>query len=453
MEKKTLFAMLALVVLGVGAYAVLRAPEKGQRVGPPPRPIPALKAAEITHVEIVSEKQEKTVLEKQGGTWRIVQPKEWPADQAAMKTLTDGLEKLGFGDLVSQEKSKLADLGVEDGKAARLTVKNQSTPLADFYLGKPIAGFNMLRVVGKDEVWQSTGLAPYMINRDPKGWREHVIFDTPQNDVDKLVVEAGPSKLTLQRDGEPKGADTKWKIVEATGDAPKTAAELDLGLVNGAVQAVAQLRAQDFLDDKKPADVGLDKPWLTFTMEAKGKPATLMVGNATGDDYPIKRADAPQIYSVKKFAIERALHRPVDYREKSLARVAEADLAEVSITVGNETTTLKKEGTAWKSTGKTAVDDAKVKPVVSAFEHLDGSSFSTEKDPVKTGLKKPAGIVVLKLKNKSTVTIHVGALTPDKGDYYVQKVGSPDVLLAKKFAIDRFLKKPAELAKGTTAKK
>ena len=45
------------------------------------------------------------------------------------------------------------------------------------------------------------------------------------------------------------------------------------------------------------------------------------------------------------------------------------------------------------------------------------------------------------------MTITVGAATKD-GDYYVQKSGSPDVYLVKKYAIDRWMKKPADLAKA-----
>lgn len=447
MEKKTLFALLAVIVLGAGAYFVLRAPEKGQRVGPAPRPVPPIKSAEINHIEIVNEKQEKTVLDKATDRWRISSPKDWAADQAAVKTLTDGLEKLGFGDLVSTEKAKFGELGVEEGKAARLTVKNQSTPLADILIGKQVSGFTMVRPAGKDEVWQASGIFPYQINRPPAGWRDHVIFEAAQNDVDKLTVDAGTSKLVLTKEGDAKGAEAKWKVAEATGDAPRDAGSLDIGLVNGAVQTLSTLRATDFADDKKPADVGLDKPQLTLTIEAKGKAYTLLVGNTEKDDVYVKRADDPQIFTVKKYMLDRAAHRPVDFRDKSLTRAAEADLTEVAITDGGETVTLKNDGKGWKSAGKPAVEDAKVKPLVSAFEHLDGSSFAVEKDPVKTGLKKPQGQVVLHLKNKQTVTLHIGALSADKTEYYVQKVGSPDVLMVKKFAVDRFLKKPADLAK------
>src|SRR5690349_4193467 len=115
MERKTLYALVALIVLGAGAYAVLRAPEKGQRVGPPPRPIAQVKGVDLGHLELTNDKGEKTVLDNQGGRWMITAPKNWPADQAAVKTLTDGIEKLGFGDLVSEDKAKFEDLGVVEG--------------------------------------------------------------------------------------------------------------------------------------------------------------------------------------------------------------------------------------------------------------------------------------------------------------------------------------------------
>src|SRR3954453_23996116 len=142
MEKKTLFALLAVVMLGVGAYMVLHAPEKGQRQGPPPRPIAQIKAGNLSTIEITNEKQEKTVLTKKDNKWTITQPKEWAADQAAVKTLTDGLEKLGFGDIVSEGAEKHADLGVAEGKGARIALKDgKGTVVADLFVGKPVSGF------------------------------------------------------------------------------------------------------------------------------------------------------------------------------------------------------------------------------------------------------------------------------------------------------------------------
>jgi hypothetical protein len=450
MEKKTLYALIGVLVLGSAAYTVMRSPEKGQRQGAPPRPIAQLKAADVAHIEITNEKQEKTVLDKKDGKWRIVEPKDWTADQAAVKTLTDGLEKLAFGDLVSEGADRHADLGVADGKASRLALKDGGGKLiADFYVGKAVSGYTMLRPAGKNGVWQATGIFPYMVSREPKGWRDHLIFEVAQADVDKLTVDTGAAKVTFEKDtpNKDKPLETRWKIAETIGDGPKKVEELDLAAVNGTVQTVTGLHAGDFADDKKPDEVGLGKPQLTDTVSVKGKTYALLVGDTKGDDVYVKRADEPQIYTVKKFSLERLPHKPIDFRDKTLAKVKADELAGIDIIHAGETTALVHDKSGWKGKGKTAVDETKVKPLVSAFENLQGSSFSTEKDPVKTGLKKPAGSVSLHLNTKQTVTLNIGAMTPDKNDYYVQKVGSPDVMLVKKFAIDRFLKKPAELAK------
>jgi hypothetical protein len=130
--------------------------------------------------------------------------------------------------------------------------------------------------------------------------------------------------------------------------------------------------------------------------------------------------------------------------------VKEADLASLDIAQGTDTTVLERAGDKWKlksgapNDGK--VDDAKVRPVVTAFESLVGSGFAAEKDPQKTGLAKPKATVTLVKKDKSRTTFKVGGTSKDAQDYYLQKVGSNDVLLVKKYNVDRFLKKPSELA-------
>jgi len=456
MEKKTLFALIAVAILGAGAFAVMRAPEKGQRVGPPPRPVAEIKPADIAHLELVSEKQDKVVLDKKGDKWSITSPKEWAADAAGVKSLVDGLEKLGFHDMVTETKEKHEELGVADGKAQRVTVKNATgTLLADFFVGKSVSGYTMVRPAGKNEVWQANGIYAYMINRDAKGWRDHSVFEFAAVDGDKLSIEGAGGKLAVEKLPPEKDAkgDAKWTVTEATGDAPKTSDALDLGQVNGAVQAFSTLKAADFADDKKPEDVGLAKPALTLTASAKGKSYTLLIGNTVGDDVYLKTAESPIIYTVKKFTAERLQHAPIDYRDKTLTKIKDIDLAGLDITVGADTVSLEHAGDKWKAKGKTTVDDTKLKPVVSGFENLVGSGFAASKDPAATGLAKPAGSVALHLKDKSTVTLKIGAATKDGADYHVQKLGSPDVLLVKKYNVERFWKKAADLAPAATAKK
>jgi hypothetical protein len=438
-----------VVFAGAAAFFVMRAPEKGQRKGPPPRPIAALKATDVTGLEVWSDKQQHAVLEKSGNDWRVKDPGDWKADQSAVKMVTDGLEKLSFGDVVTETKGKHEELGVADGKAPRVLAKGAGgKTLADIYIGKAIGGYTMARVNGKDEVWQSSGLFPYAVNKEPKGWRDHSIFELTAQDADKLTVEGGGSKLVLEKvqakDAKP-GDAAKWKIAESTGNGPKTSDVLDEAQVNGAIQALSTLHAGDFVDDKKKEDVA-GKPVLTVTMDIKGAAHTLFIGELKGDDYTVASSDVPTVFTVKKYAIERVAKKPIDYRDKTLVKAAESDIASLEIRSGTESTTLTQGKDGKWTAQKGTADDTKVKPVVASFANLQADSFSDEKDFAKTGLQKPAGDVIVRLKDKKTVALKIGAATKE-GDYFVQKTGSPDVYLVKKFAVDRFLKKPTELTK------
>src|SRR4051812_5714684 len=115
MEKRTLLALVALVALGGAAFAGLRTPEKGQRKGPPPRPIAEIKASDLGKLELWNDKQQHTVLEKTGASeWRVKEPGDWKADQAGIKQILDGLEKLQFADTVSESREKHGELGVAE---------------------------------------------------------------------------------------------------------------------------------------------------------------------------------------------------------------------------------------------------------------------------------------------------------------------------------------------------
>jgi hypothetical protein len=92
-----------------------------------------------------------------------------------------------------------------------------------------------------------------------------------------------------------------------------------------------------------------------------------------------------------------------------------------------------------------------VKNLLGGFENLQGASFARAGDKA-SGLAKPAGQVIVKIKDKPPVTLKIGALSKG-GEYYVQRVGSPDVLLVKKYVVERVWKKFSDVSKGATASK
>ncbi len=439
MEKRTLVSIIAALVLGTLAYAVMRAPEKGEGRQKRPRPAPTFKAAEITKLEITTQKDERTTLEKRGDRWMITSPGEWPADPAMVKGLTDGLEKLGFGDVVTSKADKHAEMGVAESGSVRVKVTTAGGA-TEFLLGQTMSGFTMFRLAGKDEVWQADRLFPYAANKAPKEWRDHAVLDGDAKSFEKLTVEVpAGARIELARD------DKTWKLTSSTGDAPKPGEPFDASMPNTIATGLAGLRAIDFSDGKTPKDAGLEPPRLVVSVQGKGK-QSLEIGGAQADDIFVRKAGEPTIYLVKKYMLDRVLYRPVDFRDKTLLNHKADEVAQLQVTQGKDVTTLVAKDGAWKlPTG--ATDPNKAKALVGGVESLVGSSIVTDK-AAKTGLDQPRATIVVSRKDGKKATVKIGALTSDQAEYYAARDGSKDVVLVKKFAIDRVLKKPTDLAPG-----
>lgn len=467
MQQKTLIAVGALVTIAVLAFLTMRAPEKGEHTGPRPRPIAAIKAADVKELELSANGgKDRVVLHLEGAAWRITAP-PFPsngADQSLVKTALEQLEKIGYGDLVTEKPEKFEDLEVSDGKGAHVVAKDGAgKALFDGWIGKSVSGFTMVRPSAKPEVWQATGLYKYTYARDAKSWRDHTMLDFNKDDVSRLTVEAGGQKLVLDKvaaaaDDKPKPGEppqeTRWKVVEATVKVDP----LDDGVANNLVMSLSTLKAADFDDGAKPADAGLQAPRFRVTATVHGQPMALLVGGIKGDDVFASIDGKPQVFLLHKYMLERVAQKPIDFRDKTLVKAKEDDLTALDITAHGESYTLERDKGAWKigrapKGEKGELDPAKIKPVTSAFDDLKGASFAETTDPKVTGMAKPTGMATLHLRDRSTVSIRVGDATPDKTEQYVQKVGSPEVMRVKKYMAERFLKKLSDLTKTAAAAK
>lgn len=444
MEKKTLLAVVALLGLGVAAALSLTKPQKGQRTGAAPRPVAALKAADVTELEITSDKQTKTTLKKVADVWKLDGPEARNADPSQTKNLVDGLEKLSFGDVVTENEAKHEEFGVAEGKAARLVAKGAAgKPLLDLHVGKTVGSFTMVRAAGTKAVWQAAGVSAGVLNKDASSWRDHTILTFVATDADKLTVEsAAGSRLVVERQTEGK----KWKVTEQAGDGPKNTEALDAELAQSLVASLSTIKANDFVDGKPPAEVDFGKPVVTLTVNTKTGAITLLVGQTVGDDTYVQVKGQPQIYSLKKFAAERILRRPVDFLDKTIAKIKEADLVAIDVQSSKGAIKVDRDKDGWKLAGGDG-DTNKLKGLAGSFEALIATGLLESGELDKAGLKSPTATVTLTTKDKAKTVLKIGAESADKSEYYVQRVGTPSVFRLKKYLVDRFVKKPTELVK------
>ncbi len=449
MNRKTLIAGLVFAGLVLATVLLLRSPEKGTApAGGTARPIPKLTADNFDTLEVTKGKT-TTVIKKQGDGYTIVKPISYPADKDAAKLAFESLAKMDFSNIVSDQKSRQGELELGDD-SLRVAVKKGDQTLADLRVGKTSNQMTMLRLEGKDDVWAVSGLFKYQLDKDTNGWRDKTITGFEDKDAEKLTVASkSGGKLVLAKpapvDG---GAPADWQVVESN----VKVEPFDKTIPTGVVSQLATWKANDFADDAKLEDTGLDSPELTVTVGLKsGKQQTALVGKKKGEeDFYVKLADKPQIFLVKKYNLERMNKRPIEYRDKTICNLKADELTEVAVAHDKDSFTLSKQGKDWKATKPASftADDSKVSNITGAFSDWKGQGFAEDASPKTTGLAKPKATIATKSSVKGhACMLKIGNETSDKANYYVQTGTQPEVVLVPKWSVDRILVKLDDLKK------
>ncbi len=452
MNRKTLLALGAFVVLGIIAFVAVRAPEKGERAADRARPIPAVDAAQITTVDITKGGITST-LKKEGDNYRVTAPTAYAADAANAKAVWEGLGKMDVSDLVTDQPAKQSEFQVDDKEGIHVVAKHDAQVLADLIVGKASGAGTMVRLPGKNEIWQASGITRFAFDKPASDWRDKSISTFTAADVEKLTVATKDgAKITLKKTGTKEGSEDKWQVVDSSVKIDK----LDNATANGLVSTLSSWKANDFADGVKLADAGLEPAALTINVGLKdNKNVTVLLGAKKGDDeIYAKKADAPQVFLVKKFNVDRVAKPPIEFRDKTLCDIEGADVTEVSVSAGDKSYALVKSGADWKATKpKMDVDASKVTPITNAFKDWKATGFAEDQSPKNNGLAKPK-VITAKSKNKGAAAcqVKVGDETKDKLNYFVA-TSKGDVMLAPKWAVDRILVKPDDLKKPTVAKK
>ncbi len=453
MNRKTLYALATFAGLAILAVIALTRPQKGERTSDHPSPVAPINPADVETIE-VTKSGATTVIKHDGTKYAVTAPVAYPADEAVAKAAFEGVGKIKVSDLVTEQKAKQAEFEADDKSGIHLVAKAKSGKvLADVIVGKSTGPGTMVRPAGKDEIWQATGISRYMFDKSPADWRDKSITTFTAADAEKVeVATRDGGKTIVKKTGAKVGSDDAWDVVESSVKIDK----LDNAVPNGIASAMAMWKAQDFGDAVKPADAGLDPAALTVTVDLKGgKKATALIGNKKGDDeYYVKTPEAPQVFVVKKYNLERVMKRPIEFRDKTLCDIPDTDISEIAVSHGDNSFTIAKSGSEWKASKppKFEVDSSKVS-FASAFKDWKAQSFAEDATPKTNGLAKPQATIVAKGKGKTPAlcTIKVGDETKDKLNYYVMSGKSADVYLAPKWNVDRVMVKLDDIKKSASS--
>jgi hypothetical protein len=255
-------------------------------------------AEKLTKLEIKNGSKTDVVLEKEGDTWKLTKPVNYAANQQNVKSAIDNLKEIQLKDVLDTGKDQYGTYDLGDDKAVHVEAFKGGDKVVDVYFGKSGSRGQMTRVAEKDGVYIATGYSSYLYSREVKDWRDRELLKFEDTNVVNATVTNENGSFSFSKNGENWTGTYKGKPIP----------NFDQEKVKDMLRAYRTLSADDFADDKTPADVGLDKPAVvTFTLKDNGGTLRLNVGKTTSSSgrYAQKEGN-PTTFTISSWAADWA---------------------------------------------------------------------------------------------------------------------------------------------------
>lgn len=316
---KILLGLLA-VQLVLAALVLLRDGDAAKLEATPL--VPGFDAALVTRVQVHASGQDKPVdLVKRGDGWVLASHFDYPADPQKVADALAPIAKLAAAEPVATSASRHKQLRVADADFERKLVITAGGKDTTIVIGGA-SGLRRtaVRLGGDDRVWGVTGLSTFALGASARDWVPRTYYETPRDQISKLVVTRGASTVELERvpapapaagsgSAAPAPAADTWKVtIDGVVQTPAAGEQLDTMVLQGMISDAASIDAQ-------PADPRRD---------ASQPAAVVTIHRKDGTDV-LDLVAVDESYWVKQRGLERATLVDKD-RLKALVEASRAML-------------------------------------------------------------------------------------------------------------------------------
>ncbi len=447
-KKSTLFLLLGAIVLGAAVYyfdwkrGQKDADKSTEDKSKPAFAIPP--GSEIVSLVLTrpqTDGEGAIRIEKQNGTWQIVQPVQTQADQRALGTI---VESIGSARIETTEPGSADRLKVYglDPPAVSVDFKLQNGAAHTLKLGnKDFTNTNVYAIAdGSKDVALLPAAIRTQTDLPVEILRDHDVLHITTADVSSLTLKnpAGEFEAKKEKDG--------WTFTKAASGRLADDTEITT-LLNAVASAKVTAIVADSAENL--AKYGLAAPAITFsTTDANGKSSTLYVGKKEGNDYYAKDASRATIFRVNEALYKKLAESSSDLRDKKLVHLAQTDFTRAELQNANGTVIVTpKTEQEWVAE---APDELKGKavatwkiftPVTSARAEEIVDHPSAE---ILAKLAKPLVQITLTTKDGKKLTV---SFTSVIGDFvYARTSEAPTVYKLKKNILDDLSSKPMDFA-------
>jgi len=338
--------------------------------------------------------EDKIVLKREQGKWRLTEPVNDQADSATVDNLLSDIEtwrKEGAvpAKEVSADKGRMTEFGLVQPKL-RMQLIGSGAP-AEIFFGKDTAfsGTMYVRLADSKDVFLAAQKVRTDISKKPDEFRDRKLTDLATAQVLRAVLRSPAGEIELTKKSD------RWEItkpLQARGDDQK---------VGDLLAQVTNARVQEFVADDR-GDLhgyGLSEPRGSITIygadDKEGR--TLQIGAVAEkikDAVYARYMPRSAVYALPKKTEEILSARPNDLRDRHLVRLDTNNLDRINIEAAKQPkVVLARKGQSWTiaSRNNQPADGDEVRRLLDALNEQQVSKFvaETASDLAKYGLDQP----------------------------------------------------------------
>ncbi len=270
MKFKIEYIILAVVIIALSLYLVMRTSDRTQYQLPA---VPPVAAKEISKLQITRD-QATIVVVRKDDKWYIT-PQEFSADTSKVKDMLSAIENLTLTALVSESKNyNLYELNGEN----KINVKAwQGEKLRrDIDLGKTASSFRhtFVKPAGDDRVFHARGNLRNNFDLSVDDLRDKLVLKLNPVDIQQVQLITDQQSLTLNKIQAPVAAegaptDTQTEAAPKAGKPAWQAADgrpVDETVVKQILNTVSSLRCEKYINDRRKDEFASP----LFTLRIKG---------------------------------------------------------------------------------------------------------------------------------------------------------------------------------------
>lgn len=318
MKIKKEYIILVLIIIGLSVYLYLRSSDRTLYELPE---MPKVTIKEITRLQITKGETE-IALNKKDEQWFIA-PAEYPTDANKIKDMLNALENLTLTAMVSESKNYHRYDLTQDQRINLKAWQGQDLKI-DIDVGKTASSFRhtFVRPSGDERVFHAQGNLKNNFDVTTDDLRDKTVLALKPEDIQQIKINKEQQSLAFTKTQVPvevKAPDAEKNTETVEPSAPKqvwqtaTGQQVNESTLNQLLNALANLRCDKFIDDRKKED--FTSP--LFALELKGGQdynlAIFPKAEENDPNYPAVSSGSDYPFQLSTSQVNRIMKEPSEF--------------------------------------------------------------------------------------------------------------------------------------------